>query len=241
MSYSKSERADRNQHDIPAWTPELGTRLSALYEALGGQKSAARIAGVTDEQLGKWRHGKARASFPALVRMSAAAGYSLDWLAFGDRGGKRSESVGTLPDDQLGDDFVLVPRYDIQAAAGTGTWADEEHVVDHLAFRGDWLRRTIGVDPRQLVLITAVGESMEPTIRAGDLLLVDTAVTSVIDDAIYVVVKAGHLVVKRLQTFFNGAVSVKSDNPAYVEETISPADAPSLIVAGRVRWIARMI
>lgn len=137
--------------------------------------------------------------------------------------------------------YVLVPRYDVSASAGPGLLADSEQVVDHLAFREDWVRRSLGADPRRLVLITAAGESMEPTICSGDLLLIDTSIDRVVDNAIYVVVYAGHLVVKRVQRFFNGAVTIKSDNPAYVEETLGPDDALSLIVAGRVRWIARII
>jgi len=102
-------------------------------------------------------------------------------------------------------------------------------------------RRALGADPRRLVLITAVGESMEPTIRSGDLLLIDTSIDRIVDNAIYVVVYAEHLVVKRVQRFFNGAVTIKSDNAAYVEETLAPTDAAGLRVAGRVRWIARML
>ena len=46
---------------------------------------------------------------------------------------------------------------------------------------------------------------------------------------------------KRVQRFFGGAVVVKSDNAAYVEQTLSRTEATQVFVAGRVRWIARMI
>ena len=142
---------------------------------------------------------------------------------------------------ELDDGFVLVPRYDIEASVGPGTFASEERVVDHLAFKADFIRRVLHADPRHLVLISAVGDSMEPGIRSGDLLLVDTGCAQFLDDAIYVVALGGILMVKRVQRFFTGAVTVKSDNPSYVEQTLSPDEVEEVHVAGRVRWIGRLI
>jgi phage repressor protein C with HTH and peptisase S24 domain len=136
--------------------------------------------------------------------------------------------------------YVFVPRYDVRAAAGPGALVSTENVLDYMAFRENWVR-TLGVDAGRLVLITAAGDSMEPTIRAGDLLLIDTGVTRILDDAIYVIARGGELAVKRLQRFFRGAVSIRSDNPAYAEETLAEGEVDQLRVAGRVRWIGRMV
>jgi len=136
--------------------------------------------------------------------------------------------------------YSLLPRFDVAASAGPGLFADEEQVVDWMAFRTEWIRRAVGARPSDLCLITAIGDSMEPTIRSGDLLLIDRSIDRILDDAIYVIVRAEVLVVKRIQRFFRGAVTIKSDNPSYVDETIDSAGLEDLRVAGRVRWIARM-
>ena len=181
---------------------------------------------------------------------------SIDWLATGrvrearslaDQAGQASSGAGPathLQEDQaplIGDGFVTIPRYDVEASAGPGTFADSENLVDYMAFREDFIRRTLRVSPDRLILITAVGDSMQPTISPGDLLLIDRGVDRIVDDAIYVLVKQGELIVKRVQQFFDGAVTVRSDNAAYVEETIAPEDAEQIQVAGRVRWIGRLI
>lgn len=143
--------------------------------------------------------------------------------------------------DELPDGFVLVPRVDVEAAAGKGALTGAAGVLDHMAFRADFVRRVLKADPDKLVLVTAVGDSMEPAVRAGDLLLVDTGVERIVDDAIYVLVKHGDLVVKRVQQHFDGTVTVRSDNPAYDDEALDADAAAGISVAGRLRWIGRMI
>lgn len=68
---------------VPGWAPELGTRLSTLYAALGGLSEASRICGMSDETLAKYRDGGSRPSFLALAQLAEVAGMSLDWLAWG--------------------------------------------------------------------------------------------------------------------------------------------------------------
>ena len=71
--------------------------------------------------------------------------------------------------------------------------------------------------------------------------MIDTGVTEFVDDAIHFIGRGDHLVVKRVQSFFGGAVVIKSDNPGYAQETLTADEAEAVRVVGRVRWIARMI
>lgn len=232
--------------DRPANPDSFAGRLKL---ALGDESvnGFAAKCGLSESVLRKYLHGS-EPGLEKVVRIARAAGVPVDWLATGE-GSPEKTSAPTTPGSaaardlaaKLGSGFVKVPRYDIQASAGPGSLADEELIVDYMAFQETWVRR-IGADPRHLALITAVGDSMEPTIRAGDLLLVDTGVTRFRDDAIYVVSINGSLMVKRIQRFFGGAVSIKSDNEqAYVDQTLNREEAEEIHVAGRVRWIGRMI
>lgn len=237
----KKEPHEKAGTGVPSFRSEVGTRLREVENRFKNRAEAAAAAGVAKSTLQNWIEGKADPSFEGLVKLAEASGVSIEWLAKG--GGARKPSVDELRQqvDRVGQGFVMIPRYDVEASAGPGALTSDENIVDHMAFKESWVRRTLRADPNKLALISAVGDSMEPTIRAGDLLLVDTGVNEVIDDAIYVIAMDGHLMVKRLQRFFNGAVSVKSDNTAYVEQTLTSEEASYATIAGRVRWIARLI
>ena len=59
------------------------TGFKVVLDRIGKLQNAAQIAGVTAEQVAKWRDGKAKPPFKAVVALANAADVSLDWLATG--------------------------------------------------------------------------------------------------------------------------------------------------------------
>lgn len=135
--------------------------------------------------------------------------------------------------------FILVPRYDVAASMGHGSVIHSEQIVDHLAFREEWVRTELSANPKNLVLISAIGDSMEPTLRAGDLLLIDRSSEGVTQDAIYAFATNGELRVKRMQLKIDGSVVIKSDNLQYEAETLLVDQVGLLRIIGRVVWSGR--
>lgn len=133
-------------------------------------------------------------------------------------------------------DFAMIDAYDIEASAGNGTVAREEEVIGRFAFRRSWLNRK-GLSPATLVIITAKGDSMEPTVRSGDILLVDKNITRLASDGIYLIERDNEVYCKRLQKLFNGGVSIMSDNEKYKPQELDQSEAEQLNVTGRVVWI----
>ncbi len=138
---------------------------------------------------------------------------------------------------QLG--FTLVPRYDIQVSLGPGAQVDSEQIVDHLAFKTSWLKNEMRLEPGKLALLSAVGDSMYPTIREEDLLLVDLRRREITEDAIYIIRRDSTLAAKRFQLLHDGTIKIKSDNRIYEEETIPREEAKNLNLVGRLVWIGR--
>ena len=167
------------------------------------------------------------------------------WLLLGEDPIRPGEAgIKETPADYSGDElkkngFTLVPRYDVQVSLGCGALVDNEQIVEHLAFKTIWLKKEMNLEPGRLALISTVGDSMYPTIREGDLLLVDLRRREVGDDAIYIIRRDSTLVAKRFQRLFDGTVSIKSDNPIYKEEVVPRETAKELNLIGRVVWIGR--
>lgn len=184
--------------------------------------------------LGKYEKGESEPSRDKLVAIAEAAGVDLLWLATG-KGGMEPGAGQAVPKGEETipfDEFVLVPRYNVEVSAGGGALVDGEEVVGQMAFRKDWVRK-MGLRAKDLVLVTAKGDSMEPTLSDGDILLVDLGQTDIVDGAIHVIRNDGHLLAKRLQLAFNDKVIVRSDNTIYRELEIDRAD---LKVVGRAVW-----
>ena len=133
---------------------------------------------------------------------------------------------------------IVLPRYDIQASAGHGALVEHSDASGILTVSRNWLLKYTS-NPGKVVVLEARGDSMEPTVRDGDLLLVDTGANA---DAIslggvFVLTVTGMVMIKRLQTVLNGDLKILSDNSAY-EHLLIPAGELSdkVIVHGRVVW-----
>lgn len=154
-------------------------------------------------------------------------------------------ALGTTPNDVLGlhpdgDDFALVPVYDVRVAAGAGAFNPEENVKYLISFRHDWLRTITTAPIDKLAVVEADGDSMAPTINDRDHLLVDLSQTRPGRDGIYFVSLDDASFVKRVTVDpVRRMVTLSSDNPMY--QPLSPVPAADLRVVGRVLWIGRRV
>lgn len=225
----------------------IGHRIKAWREYLKlGQTDAASRLGIPFGTYQKYELGL-RALGAKAVGAFIKDGVNPIWLINGSGDMLASDHSYASGDDAARTikpshppyGFVLVPRYDVAASMGNGSVIHSEQVVDHLAFREEWVRTELGTNPKNLILISAIGDSMEPTLRAGDLLLIDRNNEGVKQDAIYAFSTNGELRVKRMQLKIDGSVVVKSDNPQYEAEILNFEQAHSLRVIGRVVWSGR--
>ncbi|MFA7585367.1 MAG: S24 family peptidase [Novosphingobium sp.] len=128
-------------------------------------------------------------------------------------------------------DWIEVPRLPLGASAGPGAMAADERPFDSFRFSARWFRSQ-GLNPAMLSAIAVEGDSMEPTLRDGDEILVDREVRS-LRDGIHVVRVGDAVMVKRLDTGRPGTIALLSDNPAYRAIELPMADVH---VIGRVVW-----
>ena len=232
----KPDMAYQQEADVDA----LPERLRSAISAAGGNAAVIASSGIKSRTLSHYLAGSAQPSARSLARLARACGVSIDWLVFGTaQGGGFSEApdmaLTTIPGT-----FAFIPGLEVEASAGGGSVGSEEEVGGLLAFRRDWLRRA-GINPGAARVLRARGDSMEPTIYDGDILLADTSIDHVVDNGIYVVVLAGLALVKRVHPGRDGSITLISDNQLYPREVVPKADLPDLLVAGRVMWFGRRL
>ncbi len=215
---------------------EVGERIKALIESVGGLSRASDIAGVSHDTLAKWRDGKARPAFYGLATLARAAGKTADWVLTGVIWAPPTEIA---PD--LGHEFTLVPRLGVEASAGHGLVALAEEVTERLAFKTDWLR-DMGLSPAFVGLVTCRGDSQDPVIKDGALMLVDMRPDQVIrSGCFYVIVLEGDVLVKLINRRTDGTIELISHNAAYPKEIIDNQRLDKLTIPGRVVWAGQKL
>jgi phage repressor protein C with HTH and peptisase S24 domain len=161
----------------------------------------------------------------------------MEWITAGKLPKEAAATVLAANDDH----WVDVTGYAQAAGLGSGPEAQEWAETHRLKFRKDSLARK-RLRPESLAVMYGSGDSMEPTIKAGDAILFDTTDTSPKNRGIYVLLAPGagaeEYIVKRAH-ISKGAVFFVADNPEGDHGWNSPRALTEarLKVVGRVRWV----
>jgi phage repressor protein C with HTH and peptisase S24 domain len=150
--------------------------------------------------------------------------------------------LGGPPEEARGSQgLVNVKRHPVMVSAGPGAIVTEELGKPYFAFDERWLKALTQSVPSNLSIVRVEGDSMAPTLNAGDDILVDLGDSSErLRDGIYVLRIDDALVVKRLALNPVGRrVTVQSDNPAYPDWPDCTLKDVNPI--GRVIWSGRRI
>jgi len=139
--------------------------------------------------------------------------------------------------ESLKNQHIQLPFYEVSASAGSGLLAEVEEQPKTISFEPNWLRSEVGVCPTNVFLMLVEGDSMQPTLKNGSMIMVNKDVDN-LSDGIYVMRYDNNLLVKRLQMLPGGIIRVKSDNSMYDpwEITKSQLDGEELALIGRVVW-----
>lgn len=154
-----------------------------------------------------------------------------------------SEMLATILDkddeaDQI-DDFTTVPKYQAKLSGGPGSLETSDQIEANLMFRTEFLSRKGQVD--KMALFEVTGESMQPFIYDGDVVLVDTSVNNIgqiVAGKTYAFRENSTVLIKRLSVQ-GGAIIASSENhqmnPPY------HLDTDSFNLIGRVVWVGHEV
>ena len=139
------------------------------------------------------------------------------------------------------DGLLRVNRHPVSVSAGPGAIVAQELGKPYFGFDERWLKALTQTPPSKLSIVRVEGDSMAPTLVAGDDILVDLAdAADRLRDGIYVLRVDDAVVVKRLAMHpTRRKVTVQSDNPAYPDWPDCGLDQIKCI--GRVIWAGRRV
>ena len=216
----------------------IGSRLRAERKRLGyKQEDFAQKGGVAVQTLRKYESDARRPDADYLAGI-ADAGADVSYIITGQR--EDEGPVNMIREEAT--EYAAIPLVDVRAAAGSGAIVDSEYVVDVLHFKHEWINHELHAVASDLRLLFVEGESMEPGLRAGDIILVNVRDQHAQRDGIYVLRLEDALLVKRLQRLPGGKLRVSSDNSAYESfELTLPFNNDDAAIIGRVVWMGRRV
>lgn len=151
------------------------------------------------------------------------------------RGAEWTELAST---DGRVDDIVELDQIDLKYGMG-GAYADGPVQIQRRAFSRGWLRSITSTAPHNLSWAVGDNDSMEPTIRSGEVVLIDRSQDSPRHDAGIWAVTYGEIgSIKRLRYRPDGTVELHSDNQLVRPQT---AVDDELHVVGRVIAVVRKL
>lgn len=196
----------------------------------------ASILGKSRNSVPMWR---ARRSIPIeeMIDASQNVNISIDWLLTGHGAMYAHAGLSELPvlsqtrgDEEAFAGAVRIPIYEQGVSAGTGTEPKGDMILGSGTFLVEWVR-ALGISPSHAFLVPVDGDSMEPTIRDGELILCEST-REYSRSGIYVFRYEGEIMVKRLMRQ-QGTLIAISENPRIPPFSIDPNQNDFAIV-GRV-------
>ncbi|AJA07426.1 putative transcriptional regulator [Sphingopyxis fribergensis] len=137
----------------------------------------------------------------------------------------------------LHDDVVEIISLDLSLSMGPGTLIEEFVEEEPVKFDIGLLRAVTRTPLHMLRAVKGVGDSMEPTLRTNDRILIDTSEKMLSRvHGIYWIDHLGAHGIKRLRAMGQGRILIMSDNPAVPDYDV---DAEEMRIHGRAIWLMR--
>lgn len=220
----------------------LARNIAALRSHLGDKQAlfAERID-TQQANISKWESGSTAPEGINLATLAELAGVTA--REFRDEPWSPPKTNGHTPPAMTAEDFAaelglaLIDEVDLALGMGATYLDGDVEVKGRAPFRMEWLRGLYDGPIEALKVVTGRGDSMEPTIRDRDIVILDTSSRRLDEQDMIWAVSYGDLgMIRRLRRLPSGAVLMSPDNPV-----VGPTEAHDgeMFIMGRVIWIGR--
>jgi phage repressor protein C with HTH and peptisase S24 domain len=204
-----------------------------------------KLLDIPDRTISNYERGERKPTYEYLTLLCNKLNAHPKWLLAGTGEmffpSEEENRKYKLPEGLLPYDFKFIPVFELHEIPAQGYLTEIETNTDYMVFSKNWLKRYIAGANDQMIIVVARGDSMNPVIRDGDILLTDISVKSVKNEGIYVLGLGSHLVVKRIQLQPENKLLVSSDNTVYSSFIVDIAKHRDVCIIGKVIWYGRHI
>ena len=215
-------------------------RLRARIRQLGlSVAEVAREAGINRSFVYDILRGKSQTpNLEKLSRVAQVVKVDTDWLLSGKGHVEGDDPIA----EGYHEAFVAIQHVAPRPAMGGGVIVDaDERSSRDFHFRKAWIRDNLKAAPSMLRVMDVQGDSMTPTLKDGDVILVDMNRRNPVPPGIFVLNDGMGLVAKRLEHVPMSEpprVRIISDNHQYAPYECT---AEEVNIIGRVRWFGREV
>lgn len=206
----------------------LGERINwAMNQRQLERKDLAKKLRVSTMAIGDLINNKTKKP-RNILELAEILGVDAKWLQSGE--GELPEISTALATSELaatshdGRHKHRIDYLDVRAAAGLTGFENSDYpeVISSLYLTDEGMLQIIGKkNANGICIVNVPTDSMEPTIRKGDIVFIDTKINAYNGDGIYAFTIDGALFIKRIQKMIGGGYRMISDNEIYPPEVIS--------------------
>ena len=194
----------------------FGDRLVKARENLGfNQANFSEKIDLAAQSLARYEKNKVNPSMEFIAKLTDMFNINSNWLLTGK--GEMFISNDTTKNS----DNYFIDLLNVRAGAGEGIYNYVIETVDTISLDKSFFRTPINTN--KIKGIQVDGDSMEPTLRDGDYVLIDENINFG-TNGIYAIQYGGQILIKRLQFKMDGTILIISDNTKYQSETFNPQE-----------------
>lgn len=217
-------------------------RLKEVAEA----DTLKELADFLDIKAGTLRSQKTRGSIPYEEIVAKCSAWQVAYVLKGSEAYEGYRPQGELANivtepqgkESSCDEFYTLPFYaSVKASAGGGIIPQEKEPLE-IAFRKYFINNTLGVNSTDLFAMKISGDSMEPTLKTDDMVLVDQSKRTPRSGNILVIRIDETVSCKRIQELPGHRFKIMSDNAGYESFEVDAGDE-NFEILGTIVWFGR--
>lgn len=214
---------------MPQTRFEIFSKKVSDVMGLRNQNELSAVIGVNSSSITQARK---RDKIPAnwILKLCLKCGLNPNWLE------KDIGSAFIQPFNNAEEEFMQIPKVRARLCAGGGSFEVGSEIEGYYSFRKDWLARKGNAE--KMVLMDIFGNSMEPELKEGDVVLIDESKKDILAGSIYAVGIDDTIMVKRLEKRPKG-LALLSENTKNETIYMEGEDLNRARLIGKMLWIGR--